>query len=221
MLAGALGGAQARRKHMTEQSHWETVYRDKAPEEVSWYQPHLETSLELIQVAAADRSAPIIDVGGGESTLVDDLLALGYSDLTVLDLSQEALRVTRKRLGERAQDVEWLVADVARVALPQTRYAVWHDRAVFHFLVEPDLREAYVRQVRNCLMPGGSLVIATFGPEGPTKCSGLEVARYDVRSLHETFGDGFDLVDQRTEDHITPGGQPQQFVYAHLRLSEA
>lgn len=204
---------------MTEQSHWEAVYRDKAPDEVSWYQPHLETSLELIQAAAPDRSASIIDIGGGESTLVDDLLRLGYSDLTVLDLSQEALRVTRERLGERAQDVEWMVADVVHATLPQARYAVWHDRAVFHFLVDPELREGYVRQVRNSLIPGGSLVIATFGPEGPTKCSGLEVARFDARLLHETFGDGFDLLDQRTENHTTPTGTQQQFVYAHLRLS--
>ncbi|MDN3518048.1 class I SAM-dependent methyltransferase [Aquisalimonas lutea] len=206
---------------MTMQSHWEAIYRDKAPDEVSWYRPHLETSLRLIREAAPDRAAPIIDVGGGESTLVDDLLAEGYRRVTVLDLSRAAVDVARQRLGERALDVDWQVADITGAALPEQHYAVWHDRAVFHFLVDPGLRAAYVRQALGSLTPGGSLIMATFGPQGPEQCSGLDVVRYDAATLHEQLGPRFALVEHITEDHVTPAGTTQQFLYAHFRLRTA
>jgi len=159
-------------------THWEKVYATKAPETVSWYRPHLETSLALIERAAAGYSAFIIDVGGGESTLVDDLLARGHKNITVLDVSQIAIDVTKKRLGLAAEQVQWLVADVTRAELSNRAYDVWHDRAVFHFLTEPDQRAAYVRNVARSVKRDGHVIVSTFGPEGPMKCSGLDVVRY-------------------------------------------
>jgi len=203
---------------MDQQLHWETVYRTKAPDAVSWYAPHLDTSLALIERTAGARSAAIIDVGGGEATLVDDLLARGYADLTVLDISREAIRVARQRLGARADDVQWLVADITQASLPERRYDVWHDRAVFHFLLEPDQRAAYVRQVARAMRPGGSVIVATFGPEGPTQCSGLDIVRYDAKGLHDEFGADFRLVESAIELHQTPFGTTQQFVYCYCRV---
>src|SRR5215469_9589484 len=168
---------------MDEQNHWEKIYAEKAPTAVSWYRQHLETSLELIERVAADRSSSIIDVGGGESTLVDDLLARGYEDITVLDISRTAIDANRKRLGEFSERVHWLVADITQSELPPSRYDVWHDRAVFHFLTAPPDRVAYVRQVAHAIKHKGHVIVSTFGPEGPTKCSGLEVVRYDAESL--------------------------------------
>lgn len=203
---------------MSMQSHWEGVYRDKAPDEVSWYRPHLDTSLRLIREAAPDPEAPIIDVGGGESTLVDDLLSEGYRRVSVLDISAAAIDVARSRLGGRAGNVDWRVGDITQVTLPEQYYAVWHDRAVFHFLVEPELRAAYVGQVLASLRGGGSLIMATFGPQGPQRCSGLDVMRYDADALHEQLGPRFALLEQGTEDHFTPAGKRQQFLYTHFRL---
>jgi 2-polyprenyl-3-methyl-5-hydroxy-6-metoxy-1,4-benzoquinol methylase len=173
---------------MNVQTHWEKIYIEKARDAVSWYRPHLETSLELIERAAPDFSASIIDVGGGESTLVDDLLASGYKNVTVLDVSQTAIDVTKKRLGEASERVKWLVADITNARLDRCGYDVWHDRAVFHFLTTIDERTAYVRQVAHAVKPGGHVIVSTFGPEGPTKCSGLDVVRYDAESLHKEFG---------------------------------
>lgn len=204
---------------MTSQPHWDAIYRSKAPDQLSWYQPHLATSLRLIEAGAPERDTAIIDVGGGEATLVDDLLARGYRDLTVLDISPEALEVAKRRLGDAAERVTWRVADITRDALPAGRYALWHDRAVFHFLVTPEQRAAYVRQLRNSLIPGGQLVIATFGPEGPTRCSGLDVVRYDVDTLAAQLGPDFELVSHQLETHHTPNGKPQTFLYAHFRRS--
>jgi len=203
---------------MDQQLHWETVYRTKAPDAVSWYTPHLDTSLTLIERTAGAHSAAIIDVGGGEATLVDDLLARSFVDLTVLDISGEAIRVARQRLGARADDVQWLVADITQVTLPERRYDVWHDRAVFHFLLKPEQRAAYVRQVARAMRPGGSVIVATFGPEGPTKCSGLEIVRYDAEGLHDEFGPAFRLVESAIELHETPFGTTQQFVYCYCRV---
>src|SRR5438552_208779 len=158
---------------MDVQAHWEKIYREKAPDAVSWYRPHLETSLALIERAAVRHSASIIDVGGGESTLVDDLLARGYQNITVLDVSKTAIEVTKKRLGTAAQRVCWLVGDITDVQLAPKTYDVWHDRAVFHFLTTPEQRVAYVRQAAAAVRTGGHVIVSTFGPEGPTKCSGL------------------------------------------------
>jgi 2-polyprenyl-3-methyl-5-hydroxy-6-metoxy-1,4-benzoquinol methylase len=203
---------------MSVQTHWEKIYRKKAPDAFSWYRPHLEASLELIEKAAPKRSASIIDVGGGESTLVDDLLAHGYQDITVLDVSQTAIDVTKKRLGPDAQRVHWLTADIAKCQLTSNAYDVWHDRAVFHFLTANDQRIAYVRQVARAVKPGGHVLVSTFGPEGPTKCSGLEVVRYDADSLHAEFGVRFRLLDSFKELHHTPFGTTQQFLYCLCRV---
>jgi 2-polyprenyl-3-methyl-5-hydroxy-6-metoxy-1,4-benzoquinol methylase len=203
---------------MSSQTHWEKIYGTKAPDAVSWYRPHLETSLELIQRAAPARSASIIDVGGGESTLVDDLLAHGYQNVTVLDISQTAIDATMKRIGAASAQVRWLVADITATQLETAAYDVWHDRAVFHFLTAPQARVAYVRQVANAVKPGGHVIVSTFGPEGPTKCSGLDVVRYDADALHQEFGVHFRLLDHSTELHRTPFGTIQQFLYCFCRV---
>ncbi|HYM75585.1 MAG TPA: class I SAM-dependent methyltransferase [Candidatus Dormibacteraeota bacterium] len=203
---------------MNTQTHWEKIYTEKAPDAVSWYRPHLETSLALIQQAATGRSASIIDVGGGESTLVDDLLARGYENITVLDISQTAIDANKKRLGIASERVHWLVADITKVDLEPAAYDVWHDRAVFHFLTAQSDRVAYVRQVAHAVKPGGSVIVSTFGLEGPTKCSGLEVVRYDADSLHQEFGVRFRLVDSCKEMHQTPFGTAQQFLYCLCRI---
>ena len=203
---------------MDTKTHWEKIYGTKAPETVSWYRPHLETSLALIERAAPRKSASIIDVGGGESTLVDDLLARGYQNLTVLDISQTAVDVTKKRLGLAAEQVHWLVADVTDAQLELGAYDVWHDRAVFHFLTVIEQRVAYVRNVAHAVRPGGHVIVSTFGPEGPNKCSGLDVVRYDAESLHNQFGARFRLVESSRELHHTPFGTTQQFLYCYCRL---
>jgi 2-polyprenyl-3-methyl-5-hydroxy-6-metoxy-1,4-benzoquinol methylase len=158
---------------MDKQDHWESVYKTKAPDAVSWYRQHLEKSLELIHRASVDCSAQIIDVGGGESTLVDDLLQAGYQNISILDVSETALDVARKRIGEMASQVQWIAADITEVDLPEKKYDVWHDRAVFHFLTQPEQRVAYVRQVARSVKTSGTVIVATFGPNGPESCSGL------------------------------------------------
>ena len=203
---------------MDTKSHWDKVYTTKAPDAVSWYRKHLETSLALIERAADARSASIIDVGGGESTLVDDLLLRGYTNITILDISQAAIDVTKSRLGLAAEQVHWLVADITKVELEPRAYDVWHDRAVFHFLTAPEQRTAYVRQVARSVKAGGHVIVSAFGPEGPTKCSGLEVMRYDADSLHREFGKRFRLVESSTELHYTPFEATQQFLYCYCRL---
>ncbi|OIQ84036.1 ubiquinone biosynthesis O-methyltransferase [mine drainage metagenome] len=203
---------------MDKQEHWEKVYREKAPDAVSWYRPHLERSIELIERAAPDRSAAIIDVGGGESTLVDDLLRAGYRDVSVLDISAAAIAFAQRRLGAQSAGVTWWADDVTQADLPPRRYDVWHDRAVFHFLTEPEQRAAYVRQVARAVKPGGHVIVATFGPEGPLKCSGLDVVRYDADALHGQFGAEFRLIESQTEIHETPSGSRQQFLYCFCKL---
>jgi 2-polyprenyl-3-methyl-5-hydroxy-6-metoxy-1,4-benzoquinol methylase len=199
-------------------THWDKLYTTKAPESVSWYRAHLETSLALVERAAEARSASIIDIGGGESTLVDDLLLRGYKNLTVLDISQTAIEVTKKRLGSAAEQIRWLVGNIVEIELEPHAYDVWHDRAVFHFLTALTERRAYVRQVARAVKPRGDVIVSTFGPEGPTKCSGLEVMRYDAESLHGEFGTHFRLVESLKELHQTPFGTAQQFLYCYCRL---
>jgi 2-polyprenyl-3-methyl-5-hydroxy-6-metoxy-1,4-benzoquinol methylase len=199
-------------------THWEKVYTTKAPDAVSWYRTHLETSLSLIERAVDVPSASIIDVGGGESTLVDDLLLRGYTNITVLDVSQSAIDLTKRRLGSATGQVRWLVADITKTELEPHAYDVWHDRAVFHFLTAREQRIAYVRQVVRSVKPGGHIIVSTFGPEGPTKCSGLEVMRYDAESLHREFGTHFRLIESSMEMHHTPFGTSQQFLYCYCRI---
>lgn len=199
---------------MNRQDHWNTVYKTKTFDAVSWYRPHLDRSLAMIDRVTSDRNAAILDIGGGASTLVDDLLAHGYHDISVLDLSADALGIARQRLGVEANTVRWLVADLLDASLQAARYHVWHDRAVFHFLTETDQRASYVRQLTRALKPGGYVVLATFGPDGPLKCSGLETVRYDVAGLMRELGEGFTLIDNTLESHETPFGTVQQFLYA-------
>ena len=203
---------------MDAKTHWEKVYTTKEPEKVSWYRAHLETSLALIERASHSQSASVIDIGAGESTLVGDLLEKGYEHITVLDVSQTAFDVTKKRLGPLAEQVNWIVADITQVELEPLAYDVWHDRAVFHFLTSTAQRAAYVRNVARTVKPGGHVIVSTFGPEGPTKCSGLEVMRYDAKSLHNEFGVRFSLVESFKELHNTPFGTTQQFLYCYCKV---
>ena len=203
---------------MDAQMHWDKIYTEKAPDAVSWYAPHLQASLALIERTGVARSAAIIDVGGGESTLVDDLLDRGYEEITVLDISQTAIDVSRKRLGNLASRVHWVGGDITQVTLPPAAYDLWHDRAVFHFLTAPSDRVAYVRQVAHAVKPGGHIIVSTFGPKGPTRCSGLDVVRYSAESLHNEFGVRFRLMQSSRQLHQTPFGTIQQFLYCYCRL---
>lgn len=204
---------------MHSKDHWETVYTNKKTDAVSWFQPHADLSLDLIKATGMGHDAAIIDVGGGASTLVDDLLKEGYSDLTVLDLSMAAMDAAKKRLGERAGRVCWIEADITRAELAGNRYNIWHDRAVFHFLTDPADRDAYVRKVLRSVMPGGHVIVATFAEDGPLQCSGLPVVRYRPDELHDQFGDAFVLLKHQKETHQTPSGATQQFVYCYCRRS--
>jgi SAM-dependent methyltransferase len=206
---------------MRQKEHWEHVYSTKATDAVSWFQEHSERSLRLIRQTGVAHSAPIIDVGGGASTLVDDLMDSGYSELTVLDLSAAALTAVKKRLGSRAHQVHWMEADITTVVLPIDAYAVWHDRAVFHFLTTPEQRSAYVRAVLRTVKRGGHVIVATFGEEGPRQCSGLPVVRYSPDTLHAEFGQPFELLKHEKEEHHTPFGTVQQFLYCYCRKTSS
>lgn len=202
---------------MQSKEHWEHVYSTKATDSVSWFQEHADHSLRLIAETGVPHTASIIDVGGGASTLVDDLLAKGYQNITVLDLSRSALDSARNRLGARASSVTWLESDITKAELPLHAYDVWHDRAVFHFLTTPEDRQAYVRAALRAVKPGGHIIVATFAEDGPNRCSGLPVMRYSATDLHAEFGEAFTLVAHEKESHHTPFGTIQQFTYCHCR----
>jgi 2-polyprenyl-3-methyl-5-hydroxy-6-metoxy-1,4-benzoquinol methylase len=202
---------------MRDKKHWEQVYATKAGDQVSWFQEHARLSLALIQGTGVSRSASIIDVGGGASTLVDDLCRQGYSALTVLDLSSTALAAARRRLGPDAASVLWMEADITQTGLARHAYDVWHDRAVFHFLTSAQDRQHYVDNVLRAVRPGGHVIVATFAEDGPLQCSGLPVVRYSASSLHAEFGDSFELLRQERETHRTPAGKEQKFVYCYCR----
>jgi 2-polyprenyl-3-methyl-5-hydroxy-6-metoxy-1,4-benzoquinol methylase len=202
---------------MQSKQHWEQVYKTKGATSVSWFQEHAQQSLQLLRQTGVQQDAGIIDVGGGVSTLVDDLLADGYSNLAVLDLSEAALATARERLGHRGSSVSWLVGDITQVALPRHAYSVWHDRAVFHFLTTQEEREAYVRAVLRAVKPGGHIIVATFAEDGPEKCSGLSVVRYSADGLHSQFGAPFTLFRHEREEHHTPAGAVQKFIYCMCR----
>lgn len=206
---------------MNDSGHWQRVYEQKAPEEVSWFQEIPSRSATSIKQVAPAPSARILDVGGGASTLVDILLASGYTALTVLDLAPAALAHAQARLGGAARTVTWLADDILTVRLPPASIDVWHDRAVFHFLTQPAERAAYLTQVRRVLRPGGYAVIATFAEDGPTRCSGLDVVRYSGNALHAVFGEGFVLERSEREVHTTPSGATQAFTYCVCRWSSA
>jgi len=196
--------------------HWERVYRSKKSEERSWFQPRPETSLTLIRLAGCDQSAHIIDVGGGTSHLVDVLIAQGFRHVTVLDVASSALQEARQRLGENADRVDWVEADITSTSLEKV-FDLWHDRAVFHFLTESNDRAAYVRVLKQSLRHSGYAIVATFAEDGPTHCSGLPVVRYNPTSLLTELGEGFELVETRQELHRTPAGHGQSFVYCLFR----
>jgi ubiquinone/menaquinone biosynthesis C-methylase UbiE len=200
---------------MDPKAHWKNIYGEHAPNELSWYSPHLETSLALIEEAAAGRSSSVIDVGGGESTLVDDLLARGYTEITVVDISEKAIDRSRQRLGTTSEKVRWRVGDITQLELKPAAYDIWHDRAVFHFLTAAGDRAAYVRQAARAVKPKGHVIVGCFGPEGPGACSGLEVVRYDAETLLKEFGSRFRLISCSKELHQTPWGTTQQFLYCH------
>lgn len=200
-----------------EKSHWERVYTDKPAEAVSWYQEHADSSLALIRETGVALGAAIVDVGGGASTLVDDLLATGYSDLTVLDISAAALDVARSRLGVLADTVRWLEADIRQAEFKQHRFDLWHDRAVFHFLTDVTDRDLYLRAVSHAVKPGGFVIVGTFAENGPERCSGLPVQRYSADALHAEFGEQFELLGHAKKDHYTPFGTVQKFIYCYCR----
>jgi SAM-dependent methyltransferase len=204
---------------MNLKAHWEQAYASRPPEQLGWYRPHLEASLALIAAAGLRPDQPLIDVGGGASTLVDDLLALGYERITVADLSDAALERSHRRLGERGDAVTWMSADVLTAELPTGHYAVWHDRAVFHFLTAAADRAAYLAQLRHALAPEGQAVFGVFAPEAPPRCSGLEVRRYSPEALREEVGPGFVLAEHRLEAHTTPGGVAQRYLYCRFKRS--
>ena len=193
-------------------AHWQRLYETRSADQVSWYEPVPERSLELIRATGIPLEAPILDVGGGASLLVDHLLASGYTDISVLDLSPAALAQARGRLGPAAGQVTWIAADITSF-VPERRYALWHDRAVFHFILRPDEQRRYLAALRKGLAPHGHVVLATFGPGGPERCSGLPVQRYSVAALEVLLGPGFQLRSSRIEQHRTPGGETQEFLY--------
>ena len=192
--------------------HWDRIYSTNDPVEVSWYEARPARSLALIQATGVSPQAPILDVGGGASTLVDHLLHDGYTDVSVLDIAARALEQARIRLAGQADSVSWIEADILEFQ-PARRYRVWHDRAVLHFLTDERSRSSYANTLRTVLEPGGHVVVATFGPEGPTHCSGLEVQRYSAQSLSTLLGPSFQLRSHSLEVHHTPTGAEQQFLY--------
>ncbi|MDX6590571.1 MAG: hypothetical protein QOI84_1845 [Solirubrobacterales bacterium] len=203
---------------MTDQTaaHWQRTYRDHNIEELSWTETVPDTSLTMIGESAVPLDAAIIDVGGGASRLAAELLRCGYSDVTVADISAEALDRASAELAEETSRMNWIEAD-ARDHDFDRRFDLWHDRALFHFLVEPDDRDGYLAVLRRSLQPGGHLILATFGPQGPTQCSGLPVDRYDAAAISRTLGGEFELISSQLAEHRTPAHRAQQFLYAHLR----
>ncbi len=206
---------------MAERGHWDRVYRTKNATEVSWYRPHLEQSIDLIMRTGIGPDASIIDVGGGVSTLADDLLSRGFRNITVADISSEAVDAAKLRLGPRAAQVTWRVGDISTMDLRADAYDLWHDRAVFHFLTAESDRRAYIQRVCCSVRKRGFVIVATFGPHGPEKCSGLPVAHYSADELHHAFGGAFRLLEHREEHHQTPWGSEQEFVYCLCSKDQA
>lgn len=201
----------------TPQEHWDGVYAARAPDAVSWFQSEPAPSLRMIAAAGIGHDDAVIDIGGGASNLVDRLLARGYRQITVLDICVQALAVAKARLGRRSVSVDWLVTDITSWAPPVATFDLWHDRAVFHFLVEKADRQAYLRALNRALRPDGYVVLAAFAPTGPDRCSGLPVQRYSPELLAAVLGASFQLIAARTKTHLTPGGVSQDFVWCLFR----
>lgn len=192
--------------------HWEKTYQDKEPGQVSWYQTEPHISLNLIDSLGLKPMDKIIDVGGGASILVDKMLDKGFRDITVLDISSKALQRSKERLAQQAKKITWIDADITEIEFPQ-QYSLWHDRAVFHFLTDPQDRKKYIGTLEKAVQPGGYVIIATFSLEGPPKCSGLNVERYDSEKLSKELGDCFALITSEEEVHMTPWKSEQRFIY--------
>jgi SAM-dependent methyltransferase len=201
---------------MDRQTHWQTVYTSKGESEVSWFQDSPHPSIDLIALTGAARDAAIVDIGGGASRLVDAMMDAGYTDLSILDLSEAALVAARARLGQRASKVRWIATDVTMWE-PERTYDVWHDRAALHFLAAPSDQAAYVKCLGRALRRGGHAIIGSFAPDGPEKCSGLPVIRHDAASLGTLLGERFTLIDSRRHDHVTPWGATQRFQFSTFR----
>jgi SAM-dependent methyltransferase len=197
-------------------THWDAVYTDKPSNQVSWYQTEATVSLQLIHNCALDMDAPIIDVGGGAAPLADRLLDQGYRHIAVLDISSQALAISKRRLGARAQAIQWFCADITEFTPPYD-FALWHDRAVFHFLTAAEDRQRYVEVLKKSLQPGGHLIIGAFAIGGPTQCSGLDIEQYDAAKLLHELGDSFALLEETRETHLTPAGKQQAFAWFRLR----
>jgi ubiquinone/menaquinone biosynthesis C-methylase UbiE len=202
---------------MSTKQHWQQVYSTKSTDQVGWYAPHLTTSIKWITDLDLDPDDPVIDVGGGASTLADDLLDKGYRKVSVLDLSDSAISVVKKRLGTRASQISWLLGDVTEVDLPVSHFELWHDRAVFHFLVEPGQQMKYRDKLLRALKPGARFIIGVFELEAPPQCSGLPVERYSVEKLSAIFGAEFNLERHQKEMHKTPSGVEQQYLYCQFQ----
>lgn len=202
---------------LSQRAHWQNVYRRKDARTVSWFRPHLDVSLNLLCRVGLDTRSRLIDVGGGASTLVDDLLEMGLTELTVLDLSEEALGVAKERLGKKAEAVRWVSVDILRTKLVEASFDYWHDRAVLHFLTAETEARRYAEVAINAVVPGGYAVIGGFASDGPERCSGLPVARRTAAEVAELLNPGFTLVEERSELHRTPGESVQSFTYALLR----
>lgn len=198
-------------------AHWDQIYQQKSSTAVGWYRSHLETSLRLLAESGLDASSRVIDIGGGASTLVDDLICLGVGAVTVLDLSAASLQVSQERLGTRADQITWLTSDITRIALPEAGFTHWHDRAVMHFLTDAQDVRAYAAQAASAVVPGGHAVIGGFAPDGPERCSGLPVVRRSAEDIAAVLGPSFQLITTAAEVHVTPGGTAQSFIYALLR----
>jgi hypothetical protein len=197
--------------------HWQAVYQRKQPTQVSWFAPHLGLSMALLKQVGLNPTLRLIDIGAGASTLVDDLLDMGLHNITLLDISPAALHVTKERLGARADRVQWLIADAARMDLPAASYDLWHDRAAFHFLIEAADTASYVAAAKHAIVDGGFAIIGGFAADGPERCSGLPVARREPEDVAQLFGPAFELVHAAHERHTTPSGVAQAFAYTVLR----
>jgi len=198
------------------QKHWQSVYQSKKASKVSWYQVHPEISLTMIERSGINHDSAIIDVGGGASTLVDHLLEKGFRNVSVLDISSAAIKAAKERLGSKADQVKWIEGDITKVELLPEAYDLWHDRALFHFLTKAEDRKNYLNTLYDSLRSGGHVIISTFSIDGPTHCSGLEVRRYDAKLLSKEFGKNFELVETVNEEHPTPFGTTQKFIYGRF-----
>ena len=198
--------------------HWENIYQTKKSNEMSWHQEKPKTSLNLISEISIDKDAKLIDVGAGDSKLVDNLLALGFRNITVLDVSSNALNKAKKRLEDKANDVKWIVSDL-REFETDDRYDIWHDRAVLHFLTEEEEISRYVERVRQLLKPNGYLIVSTFSENGPKRCSGLDIKQYSEDSARKLFSD-FAHLKSFEEEHITPLGASQIFIFSVFRKGD-